>query len=308
MDYGNILSRAWQITWKHKVLWIFGIFVALSSGGGSFNGSGGGGNGGSGGGGGGNFPQPDMPPQLREFLNSPALPIAIIALICLALIIALAIFLMGVASTGALIGGIDLAESTGAVTFSQAWAIGTSNFLKILGLKIGVGIIGAVAIFAGIICCPLLCLVVPGSIALQVIAEFASFAIVLDKEGVIESIQKGFNVLKNNFTSVLVLGLILFGIGIAYGLVIAIPILVAFAPAIIAVMGSTREPNMMLIGATALMFLCLIPILIIVGGVYTTWQTAAWQIAYRQWTGSPSGATNAPPAPPTQEPPTLMPA
>jgi len=302
MDYGNILSRAWQITWKHKVLWIFGIFVALSSGGGRFN---------SGvnwnqsrSGGGGNFPQPDMPPQLREFLNSPALPIAIIALICLGLIIALAIFLMGVASTGALIGGIDLAESTGAVTFSQAWALGTSNFLKILGLKIGVGIIGFVAIFAGIICCPLLCLVIPGSIALQVIAEFASFAIVLDKDGVIESIQKGFNVLKNNFTSVFVLGLILFGIGIAYGIVVAIPILVAFTPAIIAVMSSTREPNMMLIGATVLMFLCLIPVFIVVGGVYTTWQTAAWQLAYRQFTAGTATVSNAP----SPEPPTMVPA
>ena len=307
MDYGNILSRAWQVTWKHKVLWIFGIFVALSSGSGSFN-SGINWNQSGSGNGGGNFPQPDMPPQLREFLNSPALPIAIIALLCLGLIIALAIFLMGVASTGALIGGIDLAESTGAVTFSQAWALGTSNFLKILGLKIGVGIIGFVAIFAGIICCPLLCLVIPGSIALQVIAEFASFAIVLDKEGVIESIQKGFNVLKTNFTSVFVLGLILFGIGIAYGLVVAIPVLVAFAPAIIAVMGSTREPNMMLIGATVLMFLCLIPVFIVVGGVYTTWQTATWQFAYRQWTGSTSSATSALQEPPTQEPPTLMPA
>ena len=307
MDYGNILSHAWQLTWKHKVLWIFGIFVALSSGSGSFN-SGINWNQSGSGNGGGNFPQPDMPPQLREFLNSPALPIAIIALLCLGLIIALAIFLMGVASTGALIGGIDLAESTGAVTFSQAWALGTSNFLKILGLKIGVGIIGFVAIFAGIICCPLLCLVIPGSIALQVIAEFASFAIVLDKEGVIESIQKGFNVLKTNFTSVFVLGLILFGIGIAYGLVVAIPVLVAFAPAIIAVMGSTREPNMMLIGATVLMFLCLIPVFIVVGGVYTTWQTATWQFAYRQWTGSTSSATSALQEPPTQEPPTLMPA
>lgn len=303
MDYGNILSRAWQVTWKHKVLWIFGIFVALSSGSGSFN-SGTSWNQSSSSGGGGNFPQPDMPPQLREFLNSPALPIAIIALLCLGLIIALAIFLMGVASTGALIGGIDLAESTGAVTFAQAWTLGTSNFLKILGLKIGVGIIGFVAIFAGIICCPLLCLVVPGSIALQVIAEFASFAIVLDKEGVIESIQKGFNVLKTNFTSVFVLGLILFGIGIAYGLVVAIPVLVAFAPAIIAVMGSTREPNMMLIGATVLMFLCLIPIFIVVGGVYTTWQTATWQLAYRQFTASTSTVSNAP----SPEPPTMVPA
>ena len=302
MDYGNILSRAWQITWKHKVLWIFGIFVALSSGGGSFNSGGGGGNGSSGSGG--NFPQTDMPLQLREFLNSPAFPILIIAFVCLALIIVLVIFLMGVVSTGALIGGIDLAETTGTVTFAQAWALGTSNFLKILGLKIGVGIIGFVAIFIGIICCPLLCLVIPGSVALQVIAEFASFAIVLDKEGVIDSLQKGFNVLKTNFTSALVLGLILFGIGIAYGLIVAIPIVIAFIPAIIAVMGSTSEPNIMLIGTTVLMFLCLIPVLIVVGGVYTTWQTATWQLAYRQFTAGTSTVSSTP----SPEPPTMVPA
>ena len=25
-NFGEVLSRAWQIVWKHKVLWIFGIF------------------------------------------------------------------------------------------------------------------------------------------------------------------------------------------------------------------------------------------------------------------------------------------
>ena len=42
IDYGKILKRAWQILWNYKILWIFGILLALTAGGG------GGGGGGSG--------------------------------------------------------------------------------------------------------------------------------------------------------------------------------------------------------------------------------------------------------------------
>jgi len=31
MDIGRILSRAWEILWKNKVLWIFGIFAGCAS-------------------------------------------------------------------------------------------------------------------------------------------------------------------------------------------------------------------------------------------------------------------------------------
>ena len=31
MDYGGVLSRAWQIVWKHKVLWIFGILAGCGA-------------------------------------------------------------------------------------------------------------------------------------------------------------------------------------------------------------------------------------------------------------------------------------
>ena len=45
MDYGAIIRRAWQITWRHKALWVLGLFAGISGcqGGGS---SGGGGSGG----------------------------------------------------------------------------------------------------------------------------------------------------------------------------------------------------------------------------------------------------------------------
>lgn len=34
IDYGKILKRAWHILWNYKILWIFGILLALTAGGG----------------------------------------------------------------------------------------------------------------------------------------------------------------------------------------------------------------------------------------------------------------------------------
>ena len=35
MNYGEILSRAWQIIWKHKILWVFGILAGCTQAGSS---------------------------------------------------------------------------------------------------------------------------------------------------------------------------------------------------------------------------------------------------------------------------------
>ena len=31
MDYGEIITRAWNITWKNKFLWVLGFLAALTS-------------------------------------------------------------------------------------------------------------------------------------------------------------------------------------------------------------------------------------------------------------------------------------
>jgi hypothetical protein len=68
LDFSSLLTKAWKMTWKNKVLWIFSFLTAL----------GGGGWGGSGGCGGGfpsikiDLPFPseryisDLPPQSRQ--------------------------------------------------------------------------------------------------------------------------------------------------------------------------------------------------------------------------------------------------
>ncbi|HAE58039.1 MAG TPA: hypothetical protein DCG54_00625, partial [Anaerolineae bacterium] len=43
MNIGDILTRSWQIVWKYKILWVFGILASCVEGGGG--GGGGGGNG-----------------------------------------------------------------------------------------------------------------------------------------------------------------------------------------------------------------------------------------------------------------------
>ena len=54
-NFGEILTRAWQIIWKHKILWIFGILASCGRSSGNFNSSRGSrGNGGAGG----------LPPQV----------------------------------------------------------------------------------------------------------------------------------------------------------------------------------------------------------------------------------------------------
>jgi hypothetical protein len=39
IDFGKILKRAWHILWNYRILWIFGILLAITTGGGGGNGS-----------------------------------------------------------------------------------------------------------------------------------------------------------------------------------------------------------------------------------------------------------------------------
>ncbi len=34
IGFGKILKRAWHILWNYKILWIFGILLAITAGGG----------------------------------------------------------------------------------------------------------------------------------------------------------------------------------------------------------------------------------------------------------------------------------
>src|SRR5512138_3581108 len=136
-NFGEVLSRAWQIIWKHKVLWIFGILASCSQGGGRFNsGSNGGGNGG------GTSPY-NLPPQLEQFLNWVAAHIVTFAALAITMacfLLIITIFLGTIGKIG-LIRGTSQAESGAEhLIFGQLFGESTPYFWRIFGLSLIAGI------------------------------------------------------------------------------------------------------------------------------------------------------------------------
>src|SRR3990172_4054264 len=129
MDYGAILSRAWKITWNHKILWVFGFLAGLASGGGGGGNAGGGGGGQPGGPGGPGGPG-FLPPDFERQMERPEVIGIILAVACVLILIAIALFVLSTIGRGGLIGGIRMADDTDKVTFGEAWAVGVRYFWR----------------------------------------------------------------------------------------------------------------------------------------------------------------------------------
>jgi hypothetical protein len=167
MEYGHIIKRAWNITWRNKVLWIFGIAAALFTGGMR------GGNSGSRGmqySMGGDqmgrwrdfFPgMPMMPhgrfgPQLMPRIPGAELerlvPV-IVAVLGVLAVVGLALFLIGLVvrytSFGALIGMVNETEEDDSTSFKSGLRTGWQRFLHLLAISvlIGIGLVVVTLVF-----------------------------------------------------------------------------------------------------------------------------------------------------------------
>jgi hypothetical protein len=307
MDYGNILSRAWQLTWKHKILWLFGI-LAGSSGGNlnfGFNGRGA-------------TPtttpaQPNGPFNIPTDAQGP-LTAALIVIACVAVIVVLALVILSTIARGALIGGIRQADEQEHVTFREAWSIGTHYFWRMLGIALALLIplilvaivFGSILLFTfglGFICLiPLICLLVPLFIVLVIVAHFAQFAVVLEDMAVVDAFRRGWHILASNVLPIVILGLILVVAEIVASLLLALPVLLIVLPTVLSALNGSSGPNNFALLATALGCLCYLPILLVLSGILHTWTTAAWTLAYKHFMGPPALPTMAPAAPPPAAP------
>jgi hypothetical protein len=141
INIGKILKRSWQILWDYKILWVFGILLAMTAGGG------GGGNSGSGyqfngdRGANGNNPQYDFGPagrQLGSWFNQNAVPLFEhpethigtwiwigVGLFLLILLIAAICALIRYPAETAVMRMVDDYEKTGTkLRFRQGWKLG----------------------------------------------------------------------------------------------------------------------------------------------------------------------------------------
>lgn len=322
INLGEILTKAWQITWKFKVLWIFGILAGCAGGNSSnfnFNNGGSSGRGGSGNGGSGQLPEAfrqfeNMRPMdaVREFTAQyMGIIVVVIMLLC---VLWLLFYFLGVMGKTGLIKGITKAD-TGAVSmrFSELWTESTPYFWRIFGLRMLVGLpvflvvvillvvmgfggysaysngltggsLGAVMVGLIGVFIAVMCVLGLISIVLSLVMEQAENAIVLEDLGVLPGLSRGWQVFKSNLLPIIVVTLLMGVIGWVIGLLVALPLLAILIPVGIS-MAATGMQNFVLPAIIAGgCVLLYLPVLLTAGGILQTYIQSALTLTYRRLT------------------------
>ena len=303
-NFGEVLTRSWQITWKFTVLWIFGILAGCTNGGG-----GGGGNSGFSGG-----PSDfNLPPEIRRFVlmmedlaawvENNLWIFLVIGLIVLVLIL-ISIFLGTIGKIGLIKGSYQAEMGAESLVFGELFSASIPYFWRVFGLSFLVGLtvllllvplilIGVITAGVAFLCLlPLICLLIPVGFAVGIIIEQANRAIVLEDLSLLNGLRRSWEISRANIGPLIVMGLILFGISLVLGILIALPIFIVVFPTIFAfAMGEGGSFTPLYI---ALACICLYaPISWVLNGILTTFTQSAWTLTYLRLTQKPE-TTEAP--------------
>ena len=291
-NFGEVLTRAWQIIWRHKVLWIFGSRASGARGGGGGS-SGGGGNSGYRTGSG------DAPfsgdqfergiNQVGNFLENNLW--IILAVIVGLILLSFLFYMLGMMGRIGLIKGVAQADKGAEhLSFGELWSESMPFFWRVFGLNfltslavlviiIPFVLFGVVTAGVGFLCLlPLLCILIPLGWVVMVIVEQAQAAIVLEDLGMMDGFKRGWEIVKSNGVSFLIMGLILvFGGGVA-AVIISLPILLAVIPIVIGA-GALQESFTPLYIAAACC-IAYFPILLFFNGILTAYIQSVWTLTY----------------------------
>ncbi|GAB4503776.1 MAG: hypothetical protein Fur0043_07680 [Anaerolineales bacterium] len=309
-NFGEILTRAWHITWKYKVLWVFGILAGCSQGGGNGSGGGGGGNGQRYSNGPSTF---EFPPEIQrlvsmlEDLGKWAIEnwwiFIVLGLIALLFILA-SIFLGTIGRVGLIKGSYDAEQGAENLVFGELFRASMPYFWRVFGLSFLIGLAfliillplllaGILTAGLGFLCLlPLICLLVPVFWAVSLIVEQANRAIVLEDRSILDGFKRGWEILKGHPGPLIVMSLILFGISFVAGLVIALPILITVLPAIFSLAmneGRSFTPLYFAIGVICLYA----PVSWLLNGILNTFVHSAWTLTWLRLTHKPEALEDA---------------
>lgn len=307
IPFGQILSRAWETTWKYKVLWFFGFLSILAGGvniqnGLNFNGSGY------------RFSSnefadrtQDLPVEIQRIVDwfsqidwSTVLFYASIIAAVL-VILWIVFFLLSVVGRGGLIGGILKADSQGKVTFGEAWALGRRYFWRLLAVKIlsffaVLALIIVVAVptvimaiipLGIIMACPMCLLLIAAVLLLSLYLYFVQLTIVAEDIDLGASFRRAAQVLRERIGPTVAFGLIIFVVRIGVGLLsvaLFLPALGTVMAGVLPFIMETGTINMGMVYAGGILFLVMLPVMWLFNSIFETWQTAVYALAYKEYT------------------------
>jgi hypothetical protein len=304
MDFGEVLSRAWEITWRWKILWIFGFLASLGQGWG---------------GGGSSYSFDSQDFNVEGWGQGPpeafwaAMGGVVLALICVLFVLAIVVWIVSIISRGALIAGVMQVEDEERTSFCRAWDVGFRRFWTLFGLSVlaglpililvlagmvlfGLGIAGGIGLMdvqeaAGIgtivtvsllfgcfLCCGLVVL----GIVLEQIRVYGERAAILEGLGWIDAFKRGWQVIRDNLGPTIVLWVIFLGLGLVIAAISIGLTLVLVAPFLVLV-GVTEGEAWSFVPILCGGFLGLI-LFALVRSVVTAFTSASWTLAFRELT------------------------
>lgn len=306
MDFGKVLGRAWQITWRWKMLWVLGFLAALGQGGGgapqynyTFSDQ--------------NFQRWAYEPGIFAEEFWAGIAVVVLGLCCLALVIVIILWVISLIARGGLIAAVQQIEIEGESSFGRAWRAGARKFWTLFGLGFlaalpiillvtiaaiifAIGITAGIGLFevgeatgilstlfvtvvcGGFMCCGLFVVV----IVLEQIRIYGERAAMLEDLGWIDAFKRGYQVLVENIGATLILWLIFFALGIVIlgitfliMMVLMIPLLGLFA---------TADPGWLLIGPLCVGGALGAVVYAVIRSIIVAFTSSTWTLAYMELT------------------------
>ncbi len=294
MDYSRIIKRAFEIAWKYKSLWIFGMFA--SSGVLSLN-----------------WRLSGADLGITPEAGWPFIHIndAVVQSLLLAIIVfGLVMTVMALLADAALIDAVNRTERGGTYRFSYSFSTAVDVFLKFFGLTLLVAF-AAMAFFGIMFLLGLLAfwihliigivfvvIAIPTIVAFMFIlywvVQMSKRSMVIRRASIGDAIEEGFYLVKRHVSTMVVWVLILIGLTIAFSIVLGIVWVIANLPigTVILTLGYGLVPALL---AGIVMGL---PISIVAGGITGTFFSAIITKFYIELVEPSAQAAPAPPVAP----------
>lgn len=324
MDHMQVLRRAWELTWRYRVLWVFGILLALTTSHGGNNGfqyslnrddlfaPGG------------QLFGPGTPPRIPAEIVGTLIAIGI-GLACLVLVLVVISLVIRYVAETSLIRLVDDHEATGerrrvGEGFRLGWSR-TAWRLFLIDLLIGVPVVVVFVILFLVALAPLLLwftrgdtvgsvgvlatigmvvlfiwLAVAVAVVLTLLVHFFRRACALEGLGVVESIRRGFGVVRDHFRDVAIMWLIMVGVSLGAGVLFflaaillvvlgllagGVPALVVGGLASLVFEGALPWILGILVGVPVFFLVLVLPLLFL-SGLLEIFKSSVWTLTYRQ--------------------------
>ena len=307
MNYRDLLTTSFRITWRHRYLWFFGFFAGTAFNFPSF---------------GGNFGGDSGLDQagLDNLLPSPQVLVAIGLGVAL---LVLAFAALSIISQGALAESVAAIDRGEPRNFRAAWRAGTSRFWRVLGQLVllalaGVGLLLLVALpLGGLVAGTFAVTEAPGAriaivvvavlvaivafiglfVPLSIVVQLSLRELVVGGERPTDAIRRGYRLFRRQLGKSLLLWLIQVGIAIGAAIAILLAALVAgVLLAIPAILLAVAE----LIGAAIVVgiaaALVLLGPLLAAFGALGAFGHSFWTLAWLRLRAMPDAAPTPPPA------------